>query len=445
VKNLHSRLILSLVILFTLLFALHWLWANTALSRLGEEQALLNLERESDALSGAILVDDRYRASLQKREASRDLARADASHYYTIIIGQPQYGQQQFKSSSLGGSALPTPPLGKGQTAKQVLVGTHQQSILVFSKGYVLRGLPMTVSIGENTSHRQQLVKKLGEEGAIVSAAMLLVAMVLFWRVINRLLKPLVELQDDLEEAVLGTDRTKESYRIRTDPYEIQRLVHLASQRLERSRAAMSSLTHLLKTPLAAIIQIANNDRLNELPEVKQDLLDHAKSIQSELEYKLKHAQLAGVASAETSFNPSKELDSLILALNSIYRHKGIAYDIQVPDQGFLIDRQDSLELLGNLLDNASKWAKKNIRLTIRHEGDSLLVLVEDDGPGCTELELKLLSDSGLWLNERNSGHGLGLSLVRSITKLYSGSFTMGRSQALGGFSARVLIKCRLV
>lgn len=211
---------------------------------------------------------------------------------------------------------------------------------------------------------------------------------------------------------------------------------------MERSKSAISSLTHLLKTPLAAIIQTANHPDLADFPEVKNDLITHATSIQKAIEYKLKNAQLAGVASNETGFNPAKELENMIRALNSIYRYKGIKYDINVPDQDFLIDRQDSLELVGNLLDNASKWAKQTVRLVIKADGEKLSIRVEDDGPGCSELELKLLSEPGMWLNEKNSGHGLGLSLIRSIVKLYSGTVTFGRSEQLGGFSADIVLKC---
>ena len=441
-KSLQFRISLALAGLLFALLAAQWVWSSLALTRHFEEQVLAKLEGDCDALLSNIAVDDRYKARLQSAPPASDYTKANTSRFFSILIGNPKFGQQQFNSPSLGNTALPTPALAEGLSQKSTINGSQNQPVLVYSKGYLLRGLPLTVSVGQDVNSLEGLVKNLSREGALVNAALLAIGFGLFWLITRRFLKPLGELQEELEEVVLGKTRPEEQNLSHADAYEIQRLVNLAAQRLERSKSAVSSLTHLLKTPLAAIIQTANHPDLAGFPKVKNDLITHATSIQKAIEYKLKNAQLAGVASNETGFNPAKELENMIRALNSIYRYKGIKYDINVPDQDFLIDRQDSLELLGNLLDNASKWAKQTVRLVIKADGEKLSIRVEDDGPGCSELELKLLSEPGMWLNEKNSGHGLGLSLIRSIVKLYSGTVTFGRSEQLGGFSADIVLKC---
>ena len=135
----------------------------------------------------------------------------------------------------------------------------------------------------------------------------------------------------------------------------------------------------------------------------------------------------------------------MILALKAIYRDKSIKYQVSVSDVDFLIDRQDCLELIGNLLDNASKWAKQQVRLEIEQEVNGFFLRVEDDGPGCSDAEIKILSQPGMWLNEKNAGHGLGMSLMHNIAKLYGGTIHFGRSSLLGGLSVSVHLRSRTV
>jgi len=110
-------------------------------------------------------------------------------------------------------------------------------------------------------------------------------------------------------------------------------------------------------------------------------------------------------------------------------------------------DRQDMLELVGNLLDNAVKWANGVAMLSVRSTRDAgeggpdangILIDVEDDGPGCSPEELARLTGRGVRLDESVVGHGLGLSIVRDIVDTYGGELDLGRSTRLGGLRATV-------
>ena len=95
------------------------------------------------------------------------------------------------------------------------------------------------------------------------------------------------------------------------------------------------------------------------------------------------------------------------------------------------------LELLGNLLDNASKWARSEVRLTLT-VNDALHVRVEDDGPGVAEGLRRTLLERGSRLDEQTSGHGLGLAIVKDLVGDYRGGLELGRSATLGGLEVRV-------
>ena len=98
-------------------------------------------------------------------------------------------------------------------------------------------------------------------------------------------------------------------------------------------------------------------------------------------------------------------------------------------------DEEDMLELLGNLLDNAAKWSRRRVRLSLRWR-EGLQILVEDDGPGIEPDAAEVLSTRGSRLDESISGHGLGLAIVQEIVRVHGGHLNFGRSEKLGGFAS---------
>ena len=95
------------------------------------------------------------------------------------------------------------------------------------------------------------------------------------------------------------------------------------------------------------------------------------------------------------------------------------------------------VELFGNLLDNACKWASKRVDVAVEND-NGLSFTVEDDGPGSPEDQLSKVSERGVRLDESVAGHGLGLSIVKEIVASYNGAIYFDRSQSLGGFSVKV-------
>ena len=91
------------------------------------------------------------------------------------------------------------------------------------------------------------------------------------------------------------------------------------------------------------------------------------------------------------------------------------------------------LELLGNLLDNACKWAEHRVHIDICQKS-ALIITIEDDGPGAPEESLQAISQRGVRLDETVDGHALGLAIVSDIVRLYNGEIASGMSKKLGGF-----------
>ena len=219
------------------------------------------------------------------------------------------------------------------------------------------------------------------------------------------------------------------------------RLLELLAQRLGRSRNSLGNLAHALKGPLNLLMQYLDSKELDNHPELKHQMQTQQKRIQKLMERELKRARLAGSGSPGHRFNAQRELPNLIEVLKQVHHKHPLDLQWQVmaetPPFG---DREDMLELLGNVLDNACKWANSEVHCHISGI-DTITITTEDDGPGCSEQEMKQLTQRGVRLDETTEGHGLGLAIAKDIIKLYDGEMYFARSKELGGLSITICIK----
>jgi signal transduction histidine kinase len=115
------------------------------------------------------------------------------------------------------------------------------------------------------------------------------------------------------------------------------------------------------------------------------------------------------------------------------------------PDLGIRVDAQDIEEVLGNLLDNALKWCRENITLTVRQMPEGIMVTIEDDGPGIAEKDRREAVQSGGRLDTSKPGTGLGLAIAVDLLQVYDASLALEQSRSLGGLSVRILLPAGLV
>jgi signal transduction histidine kinase len=132
--------------------------------------------------------------------------------------------------------------------------------------------------------------------------------------------------------------------------------------------------------------------------------------------------------------------DAVVAMLGKVYagRKLSIATDVP-PDLAFRGHREDLEEILGNLLENACKWARQRVRLVARGDGGELRIEVEDDGPGMPADQTEAALRRGRRLDEKVPGWGLGLSIVSDLVDVNGGEMNFG-SSSLGGLSVVVTI-----
>jgi signal transduction histidine kinase len=220
---------------------------------------------------------------------------------------------------------------------------------------------------------------------------------------------------------------------------EINLLIETNREILERARTQVGNLAHALKTPLSIIVNEAGGS--DAPPELSEKIREQAAVMRDQVNYHLDRARaaaLAGTLGTSTEVEPA--LAGLVRTFGKIYRDKDIAYEVHVPPGlRFRGEKQDFEEMIGNLVDNASKWAAGRVSISAAPTGEHayphLLVAVEDDGPGLPEEDRAAVLKRGRRLDETKPGSGLGLSIVADLAALYRGRFRL-EAAALGGLRA---------
>jgi signal transduction histidine kinase len=262
-----------------------------------------------------------------------------------------------------------------------------------------------------------------------------------FW-IVRTALAPLRELRRRLGEV----DRGASAHLGGRYPGEVQELVNdlnglLAhqAQSVSRAQAKAGDLAHGLKTPLAILVHESERVAALGHTDVAQGIQEQIERMRRQIEYHLVHARAAASAatpSARSSVAESAE--SLARTLRRLYASRGLAIETAVAaDQIVRCQRQDLDEMLGNLLDNACKWARTRVIVAAQPSGGQIAITVDDDGPGIDPAMREAVLQRGVRADETAAGSGFGLAIVRELAEVYGGSVLLSGSPS-GGVRAEL-------
>ncbi|MFG6081558.1 sensor histidine kinase [Paracoccus litorisediminis] len=215
---------------------------------------------------------------------------------------------------------------------------------------------------------------------------------------------------------------------------EINGLIEQNRQVLSRAREHVGNLAHSLKTPLAALDNALPEDDPGRALVARMD---------RQIGWHLRRARSSGTARAlgqRTQVAPV--VDDILLVLRGPITESGLQVDLDLPPTlAFAGERQDLEEMIGNLVENAVKWANTRIHITARPEGrDRLFIAIEDDGPGLSAEDHALAMARGGRLDESGPpGSGLGLAIVADLAALHGGALRLERAR-LGGLAASLIL-----
>lgn len=247
-------------------------------------------------------------------------------------------------------------------------------------------------------------------------------------------LRPLARLRQKLALVRKGTASQLEG----EFPSEVQPLVDEFNAVLttntdivQRARTQAGNLAHAIKTPLSILENAAYNDS-GQLGALVSEQVSIARR---QIDYHLARARAAAAMQASGLFTPVEPaVSALVRTMQRLYAGRQLSIQAQVnpADLSFKGEEQDLHEMLGNLLDNACKWASSTVQVTVHADEQWVVFLVEDDGPGLSAEESVAAFKRGVRLDNHTPGSGLGLHIVAEMAELYQGSIQAERS-SLGG------------
>ncbi|WP_028693734.1 sensor histidine kinase [Pseudomonas cremoricolorata] len=426
-KSIQGRLSLGLVAVLMvvgLVLAQSTLWLFEA----GLQRYLqAGLRKESENLLAA-LVRGEGGMQLDERRISAAYHRPFSGYYFRI-----DFPQGTWRSRSLWDLDMPQPT--SAGLEKSADLGPDGQQLLVFRADYRRLGQNISISVAQDYSPVRDGFRRMQQIGLGLAGVALLVILVLQRITVTRSLRPLERARQQIAQLQQG-QRSQLDTQV---PVELEPLVaqinHLLAHTedsLRRSRNALGNLGHALKTPLAVLVSLASSPQLRQLPQLSAQLHEQLEQIQQRLARELNRARLAGDALPGAQFDCDAELPGLLSTLGLIHG-EGLLLARDMPG-GLLLpwDREDLLELLGNLLDNACKWADSEVRLGIAEQPEAYQLWVDDDGPGIPQDAREHVLTRGSRLDEQVAGHGLGLGIVRDIVDAWGGRIEL-RQSPLGG------------
>ena len=225
---------------------------------------------------------------------------------------------------------------------------------------------------------------------------------------------------------------------------ETNALIEANREIVERARTHVGNLAHALKTPLSVIVNEAAGRPGDPLA---QKVLEQTDIMRHQVARQLERARLvarSGVVGTLIDVPPVAT--ALARTMEKLHRERDIAIAVDVPDHArFRGERQDLEEMIGNLVDNACKWARSRVAIEVVTDGapdegkPKVRVVVDDDGPGLSPAEREQVALRGQRLDESKPGSGLGLSIVVELAGLYGGELKLGTAP-IGGLRAELAL-----
>ena len=434
--SLKTRLSWGLMLSLIALLTLQWLIVMYAISRLTENQLIDRLQRECENLLTIVDFNSLDQLQIDAQRMGAIYQRPFSGHYYTVFTSK-----QTSISRSLWDSELNLQTLAAGQERKLRINGPDGQSLLVVLRGYKKQKHTITVAVAENIEPLQANINRFQLLYAFISVIGLLVLLGVQRLMVLNALKPLKNIQLNIDKLGRGETSLLESEgpeEIRPLIDAINRLLTGMDRKYHRSRESLGNLAHTLKTRLSLVNQIAEHPIISNSPDIQSSIYESTTVMSNIIERELKRARLLG------DVRPGRQVDlkvciaELIHTLRQIYASKGVNITSKIASNAqFFGDKEDMMEMLGNLLDNACKWSRNRVSLTVM-DGESVSFIIEDDGDGASVADLNMLTRRGFRADESQPGSGLGLAIVNDIVESYNGTLNFSRSAAMGGLRVEI-------
>jgi two-component system sensor histidine kinase PhoQ len=313
-------------------------------------------------------------------------------------------------------------------------------NLIIYSKKIQLLNDELVLFIAEDITQLKASNLILHNRTALVFLGLACILLILIVVTVNIALKPVGKIRTSLNDLQAGIvnripSDTVPEFKGLVD--QINHLLHSLEQRLQESRQAIADLSHSIKTPVAAIHHMLTDFDFYLDKDSRTRLANKLTDIDIHLEIEMHRLHFGGPQSG-TSTKPVSQARELLWMLDRLHNRKEFELNTIIDeDRYWPIEEQDFNDIIGNLTDNAGKWANHSVTVSISENNFHYIILVEDDGAGVDDENLDKIGSRSVRLSHDITGHGLGLSIVMDIVNRYQGTVNFFNN-GFGGFSAEV-------
>ena len=277
---------------------------------------------------------------------------------------------------------------------------------------------------------------------AFIATLLVVVGLGLGFFQVQKGLSPLQQLRDRLAAVHAGREaRVGGTYPNEVQPLvdDVNALLEYREEAIRRAIAKAGDLAHGLKTPLAVLAHEAERARRAGHADVANAISEQVDRMRRQMDYHLAHARAAAAGAAPGARCPvADSVTALVRTMQRLHHARGLTIDARISDaHTAAVQREDLDEMLGNLVDNACKWAKTRVAIESSARDGRVLIVVDDDGPGIPDEMRIAVLQRGVRADEAAPGSGFGLAIVRDLADLYKGGITLDRSP-LGGLRTQL-------
>lgn len=397
--------------------------------RIGSE-----LENHLNQITASVGVTDQGRIAFRRELADPRFAQPLSGLYWQI---QDKQRPTLLRSRSLWDNVIEMPQdeLALGAVHEHLLPGPAGQELLVRERQFIFQPdveahrvrIAVAVDRRSLVQARNAFASDILPYLAVIAALLLLAA----WMQVGIGLAPLDAVRRGVAEIRSGPRaRLENHYPDEVMPLvdEVNGLLDAQSQAIERARAWTADLAHGLKTPLSALTADAQRLREQGNAAIADDLEQLAETMRRRVDRELIRARVRSGGSQVRGVSASvpQAVERIVRTLQRTPEGMRLNWFVHSPDRAdAAIVSEDLTELLGNILENAAKWARKKVSVSLS-AGEEIFISVEDDGPGVPSDQLEHLGLRGVRLDERKQGSGLGLAIARDIVEAYHGEISFG-------------------